>query len=373
MRQKQWSERFKHVFSYKKKSGVAWGYRYPYYNSMGQRIEAFESGIVSEKKAYQKLVNVINEIENGNKSLLDSKNLLIKDWADTWVDFYQNTWSPNTLKNTQQALKQAILPMLGKMKYSELDKVKYKENFLKPLLKKYKPATVRLFHRRFMTMTNAAVEHDKLDKNRMTGIKIPQPEKEIKAFTKEELKKFNVELQNEEIISKALFTLILSTGLRLGEALGLTWIDVDLSRRMIDVNKSRGATGIGTTKTFSSNRKIVIDQNTKAILEELKFQTPFDKPIDYLFMNEYGNPYSPVNARYSFNRIIQAAGVRNITIHGLRHTHATFLLEADANIKYVSARLGHKKISTTLDTYTHILENKETETADLFGQIMDDL
>lgn len=380
MVKKIWSERFKHVYSYANKNGTFWGYRYPYYNSLGKRVEASKSSLSSEKRAYAELLEVMNQIENGNLQLFDSKNMTVEAWSTEWFNFYKDTWSPSTLQNTNQAIKKAIVPKLGTQKYAKLDKVTYKKIFIDPLLEVYKPATVRLYHRRFMTMTNAAVEHEKLDRNRLSGIKLPTEEKVIKSFTKNELKLFNTQLANESLTNRTLFNLILNTGMRIGEALGLTWNDVDFENSKIDINKSRNANGLGKTKTYTSRRIISVHKNVISLLKQLKVATRFTHSTDYLFNNEYDNPYSPVNARYAFDKIITTINdqhgestIRNITIHGLRHTHATFLLAEGADPKYVSERLGHKKITTTLDTYTHLLKNKETETGDMFAEILEKL
>ncbi|MFK4568432.1 tyrosine-type recombinase/integrase [Enterococcus sp. UD-01] len=380
MVKKIWSERFKHVYSYTNKKGVFWGYRYPYYNALGNRVEASKAGIKTEKEAYAELIEVMNEVENGNVSLLDNKNMTVESWSKQWFDFYKDSWSPSTLQNTDQAIKKAIIPKLGKLKYSKLDKITYKKLFIDPLLEIYKPATVRLYHRRFMTMTNAAVEHEKLDRNRLSGVKLPTEEKIVKAFTKDELKLFNQQLKKESLVNNTMFSLILSTGMRIGEVLGLTWSDIDFDTRKIDINKSRNANGLGKTKTYTSKRTITVHQNIINLLKQLKLASKFTKQMDYIFYNEYSNPYSPVNARYAFDKIISTINkqhehtvIRNITIHGLRHTHATFLLAEGADAKYVSERLGHRKITTTLDTYTHLLKNKEEETADMFENILDSL
>lgn len=306
--------------------------------------------------------------------------MTVEAWSTEWFNFYKDTWSPSTLQNTNQAIKKAIVPKLGTQKYAKLDKVTYKRLFIDQLLEVYKPATVRLYHRRFMTMTNAAVEHEKLDRNRLSGIKLPTEEKVIKAFTKNELKLFNAQLVNESLTNRTLFNLILNTGMRIGEALGLTWNDVDFENSKIDINKSRNANGLGKTKTYTSRRIISVHKNVISLLKQLKVAARFTHSTDYLFNNEYDNPYSPVNARYAFDKIITTINdqhgettIRNITIHGLRHTHATFLLAEGADPKYVSERLGHKKITTTLDTYTHLLKNKEIETGDMFAEILDKL
>ncbi|NRE13384.1 site-specific integrase, partial [Enterococcus faecalis] len=69
----------------------------------------------------------------------------------------------------------------------------------------------------------------------------------------------------------------------------------------------------------------------------------------------------------------EKAEVQNITVHGLRHTHATFLIEAGANIKYVSTRLGHKNINITLDVYSDVLKEEEKETADMMDKLIENL
>ena len=94
---------------------------------------------------------------------------------------------------------------------------------------------------------------------------------------------------------------------------------------------------------------------------------------DLFATNRYGNPISYCGITEQFRLFCNDNDLPYITLHGLRHTHATLLLKANANIKYISRRLGHKNIEITLNTYSHVLIEKELETAEIFSNVVTNL
>ncbi|MDT6934860.1 tyrosine-type recombinase/integrase, partial [Enterococcus faecalis] len=94
---------------------------------------------------------------------------------------------------------------------------------------------------------------------------------------------------------------------------------------------------------------------------------------DYFILSSRNLPIKQSRITYMFRLLCEKAEVQNITVHGLRHTHATFLIEAGANIKYVSTRLGHKNINITLDVYSDVLKEEEKETADMMDKLIENL
>lgn len=164
-----------------------------------------------------------------------------------------------------------------------------------------------------------------------------------------------------------------NTGLRRGEILGLTWNDIDFETEIIDVNKQLIYTPEGltfsTTKTKTSNRKVRI---TPTFAEELKivkkqfderkeyYSEHFYQGYDFVCCHEDGRPLHPYSMTSFFTRNARRMNIE-FTFHMLRHAHASFLLEADVNIKVIQERLGHSEIKTTLDTYSHVSENLESE------------
>lgn len=156
--------------------------------------------------------------------------------------------------------------------------------------------------------------------------------------------------------------LVAKTGMRFSEALALTPSDFDFVHQTITINKTwdyKSGGGFSPTKNKSSNRKIQIDWQIVVQFSELLRYLPKDQPIfiDGLVYN------STVNG--ILERHCEHAGIPVISVHGLRHTHASLLLYAGVSIASVARRLGHASMTTTQKTYLHIIQELENKDVDL--------
>ena len=173
------------------------------------------------------------------------------------------------------------------------------------------------------------------------------------------------------------FHLALATGLRGGELLGLQWADVDLPGGTLTVRHTYVRTPNGPEllepKTPRSNRTIALDPETAAVLEERQQQWRAEHAFatraglwsgtDYVFSSTDGRPVSHAWARKELARIAAAAGVRRIRLHDLRHTYATLALLAGVQVHVVSERLGHSRVSITMDIYAVVLQEQRAGAA----------
>lgn len=156
--------------------------------------------------------------------------------------------------------------------------------------------------------------------------------------------------------------LVAKTGMRFSEALALTPKDFDLSHQILSISKTwnyKGDGGFLPTKNRSSVRKIQLDWQTVIQFAGLLKDLPDDKPI---FVNHavYNSTVNDILARHCKNVDIPV-----ISIHGLRHTHASLLLFAGVSIASVARRLGHSSMTTTQKTYLHIIQELENKDIDL--------
>ena len=173
--------------------------------------------------------------------------------------------------------------------------------------------------------------------------------------------------------------------MRKGECLALKWSDIDFKRNTIDINKSL-ASGennrlyLSPCKTKSSVRTLDMDDATMNYLKEWRLKQQremFKLGINFLsndnliFANSKGT-YTVLSKPQRWdNAICKKYGLRHIKVHGFRHTHASLLFDAGVSMKDVKERLGHSDITTTMNIYTHVTENKAKETANSFAKFME--
>ena len=156
---------------------------------------------------------------------------------------------------------------------------------------------------------------------------------------------------------RGLYRLAVYSGMRRGELLALRWSDLDLRKGTVHVQRTRGRVKEGEfyrivegpVKTRASRRTIDVSQPVLLALQTSDFED------DYVFRNRDGGPLDPDNVDRSFARHLTLAELPTVRFHDLRHTHASLLIAAGVHPKAIQARLGHTSITTTLNTYGHLM------------------
>ena len=203
------------------------------------------------------------------------------------------------------------------------------------------------------------------DPTRKAIIKGKTPtEKKIKYLNQFELHTLLTSLDLQGMINWDWFILLVAkTGMRFSEALALTPKDFDFAHQTLSISKTwdyKGNGGFLPTKNKSSVRKIQIDWQTVIQFSQILKGLPDDKPIFVTKENVYNSTVNDILARHC-----AAAKIPVISIHGLRHTHASLLLFAGVSIASVARRLGHASMTTTQKTYLHIIQELENQDVDL--------
>jgi len=188
--------------------------------------------------------------------------------------------------------------------------------------------------------------------------------KDISIWSNEEFKKFiNVV---DDLIFKAFFSFLYLTGCRRGEALALNWQDIDgniakIRKTLNHHGLKRGYT-ITSPKTPCSNRDIMLPDQLVKLLQEVKKhyqQYEMFSKDNFVFGNI--KPLHPENIRSAMGRCCKKAMVQKIRLHDLRHSHASLLISLGHDIVTIARRLGHSKVEMTLNTYAHMMPNKQFE------------
>lgn len=236
--------------------------------------------------------------------------------------------------------------------------------------------SVRGCHRTLHAALKRAVEEGVLDRNVTEAVRTPRPErKEMRTLTAEQLDKLWATTEGTRY--HALWVLLGTTGLRVDEALGLKWSDIDLERRAFVVQRQaqrhRGeGMVIVPLKSAAAYRTVEIPDIACAVLREqraaqleARLKAGADwQDNDLVFSTRTGTPLDRTNVHRNHLRALDDAGLPHIRIHDFRHTVATLHLEQGESPKIVQERLGHSNISQTLGTYSHVLPAMHRAAAD---------
>ncbi len=303
----------------------------------------------------------------------NSKTMLFCDYYKQWITVYKEgairpvTMSKYTM--THHWLEKLIPELI----ISNLDRVTY-QKLLNDYAQEHERQTTMDFHHHLKCAILDAVDEGLIqhDPTRKAIIKGKQPkEKKLKYLNQYELHRLIDDLDlGADINYDWLILLIAKTGMRFSEALGLTPRDFDLSHQQLSVSKTwdyKGEGGFLPTKNQSSVRKIPLDWQTVIQFASLLKGLPEDKPV-FVKGKVYNSTVNDILARHCQN-----AGVPIISVHGLRHTHASLLLFAGVSIASVAHRLGHSNITTTQKTYLHIIKELESKDIDIVMRTLSNL
>jgi integrase len=221
-----------------------------------------------------------------------------------------------------------------------------------------------------------AVRKRLLPNNAAKEVKKPRVDKaEIRPFDSEQALQFLVAAQGDRLA--AFYELALDSGARPGELLALQWPDLDVTARTIRITKSLEEIGyqfrIKPPKTKKGRRTIKLTARTvNALLAHRQRMLGEGRDVDqgFIFVNtEGGFVAKPSLFRNSYKKILKLAKLPHRRLYDLRHTSATLLLTHGANVKFVSERLGHEDIATTLKNYVHVLPSDHEQAIRIFDAL----
>ena len=295
---------------------------------------------------------------------------LFYKYYERWIRIYKEGAIREVTMKKYEITLVWLQKLVPELRLSELNRITYQQ-LLNDYAVYHERQTTMDFHHQLKAAVLDAVDEGFInrDPTRKAIIKGKAPrEKKIKYLNQFELHTLLVHLHLTPTINWDWFIFIIAkTGMRFSEALALTPKDFDFPHQSLIVNKTwdyKGNGGFLPTKNKSSVRKIQLDWQTIIKFSELIRDLPEDKPI---FVK--GSVYnSTVNDR--LERYCKDLGIPVISVHGLRHTHASLLLFAGVSIASVARRLGHASMTTTQKTYIHIIQELENRDIDLVMRSM---
>ncbi len=294
--------------------------------------------------------------------------MLFSDFAELYFEDMGHRLKESTIISKRYLVDKKILPYFGKMPLSQIspkDIRKWQNKLTAYRNEKgepYAPTYLKTINNQLTALMNYAVKYYDLKTNPCTkaGSMGKSNADEMQFWTQEEFEQFLPAVADKPA-SYTAFMVLYYTGMRIGELCALTPADVDLKKGTIAINKTfqriKGNDVITSPKTPKSNRVVTIPNTLAACLQEYMDRCYELQPTDRLF------PYTKYFFSHEMTRGCKKSGVKKIRLHDLRHSHASLLVELGCQPILLANRLGHQKIQTTLNTYSHLYPNKQEEVA----------
>lgn len=314
-------------------------------------------------------------------TLVTGPKQTVRQYFLQWLDAVRPSLRVRTVVRYEQFVRLHVLPDLGSLTLTKLSPQHLQRLYTSRIDAGLSPTTVNHLHALIHKALSNAVRWGAVHRNVADLVDPPRHQHfEITTLNAAQTREFLDSAVGNRL--EALFVLAVTTGMRQGELLGLRWRDVDLDAGTLQIRGSMQATPDGLRimepKTPGSRRQVLLSKQPVEALrrhrvaqaaERLRIGAAWgDKEL--VFCSATGGPMTPSGLRRSYEPLLKRAGLRRMRFHDLRHTSATLLLGRGVHPKVVSEMLGHTRISTTLDLYSHVSMTMQQQAADAFDAIL---
>lgn len=349
------------------KRGNKWRFKVHFKDHNGDKKYITKSGYRTKTEAKKAAIEIESKLNKGYK---EEKSYTLT----SWLEYYLNTWRKNKISDSsfeiEQFSKKRILDFYNDINIKDITPSMH-QSFINHLIEKgYSKSTLSKTH----NLLKRSLERAKYDRliyfNPCEGITLNQKDLKIKDkakyLPKDKVKPFLAMVKKRDVYQYFLFRTLIETGMRIGEASALCWKDYDRKLKTISITKSynQKRNKFGPTKN-KENRIIFISNELANELFKLKTLQNgnkiansdfYNNSYDYIFCNEFGEPLprsTTHNTMMYVTKKLLGKG-NELSIHKLRHTHATLLLESNVPMKVIQERLGHKSEAITSEVYSHV-------------------
>ena len=334
----------------------------------GKEIYKKKRGFDTKKEALQWERDFISQSTG-------SLGMTFKDFIELYMKDMEQQLKPSTVANKRWLIDLKVTPYFGKIPLQEIKPTdvrkwqnsltSYRDENGQP----YSQTYLKTINNQLTAIFNYAVKYYGLRENpcHKVGSMGKKKADEMLFWTQDEFHTF-IESIKDRTASYTIFKTMYYTGIREGELLALTPADIDLEKKTLTVNKSyqrlNGEDVITSLKTPRSNRTIPIPDGLCTCLKEYMAHCYGLQKDDRLF------PYTKSFLYHEMEHGCKASGVQRIRVHDIRHSHASLLVEMGFSPLLIAERLGHEKVQTTMDTYSHLYPNKQVEVARQLDSLM---
>lgn len=334
----------------------------------------------NKRKALQRKNEILRELES--QGAVYKKDMPFVDWLKQWVEEKREHIRFNTYEGYLSYLEKHILPFFN-ICNKNLKEISSQDlqNYYDLKYKTLSANSLRKHHAIIHGALQEAFQKNLIATNPADRVKLPKIEKfEGKAYNETQIKQLLSAIENESI--KPAIILALFYGLRRSEVCGLRWCDIDFDENTMNIRNTvvKGKTVIEheMTKSSASRRTLSLVPETIPFLKEMKTQQKLIMILQNESFNEEnhvcvwedGRPFSVDYVSQRFKKILKKNNLPDIRFHDLRHTAASWLVNnTDIELFTVKAILGHEKISTTIDIYTHLNNESKKNAAKAMGNL----
>ena len=311
-----------------------------------------------------------------NKKLPRDMDYTVKEWFEIYLEkYFRPRVKDNTFYGGKHLITAHLYPVLGDVKLKDLTTDMLQKSLSEMFSgREYSDGTYRTFRTRVKDGLEYAVYENIIDRNPAVNLLVPKNSivKKVEAFTPEEQKRIVDYCKSSKGLDRVYYFLI-ATGVRVGEAICLTWEDVNLRKGYIDINKTAIKVDGGIRvqlhpKTGQSVRRIYLSENTIKFMKLLEGTSREGKAL--VFPNRNGNIYNVSTLRKHWMNTCKLLNIPYKSMHALRHSWATRALESHIDVQTVSKMLGHKSVATTMDIYQSIFSEQKIEAAKIMNQFV---
>lgn len=327
----------------------------------------------TKRQAEELLIKLLKDLQDG--TYFEPAEITLKDYLTKWLeDYCKPNLKQTTFDSYESFIRLHIVPTIGKVKLKDLRPAQVQKLYNQKM-NELSSRSVRYIHSILSRAIKQAVKWEYIHRNIIEATSPPAlKQKEKQPWDTNQVKTFLEAAKAERLYP--LFMLAIMTGMRRGEILGLKWDDINFTNGTISIKRSLVKTDSGPiiqdVKTEKSKRAVSISEVVLQILKEHRI-TQAQELLALGLKNKEGwvftrqgdsQPPYPDSVTAALKKIISKNNLPLISFHDLRHTHATMLLTQGVNPKIVQERLGHSKISVTMDVYSHVMPGMQRKAAD---------